>query len=43
MMWIALVLILAVFAAVLGIYVILAVTEILLGALLIGLGYMVVK
>ncbi len=42
MMWIALGLILVVFAA-LGIYVILAVTEILLGALLIGLGYTVVK
>ena len=42
MMWIALGLILVVFAA-LGIGVILAVTEILLGALLIGLGYTVVK
>ena len=42
MMWIALGLILVVFA-VLGIGVILAVTEILLGALLIGLGYTVVK
>ena len=42
MMWIALCLILVVFAA-LGIGVILAVIEILLGALLIGLGYMVVK
>lgn len=41
-MWIALVLILIVFAA-LGIGAILVVTEILLGALLIGLGYMVVK
>lgn len=42
MMWIALGLILVVFAA-LGIGVILAVIEILLGALLIGLGYTVVK
>ena len=42
MMWIAIGLILVVFAA-LGIGVILAVTEILLGALLIGLGYTVVK
>ena len=42
MMWFVLGLILVVFA-VLGIGVILAVTEILLGALLIGLGYMVVK
>ena len=42
MIWIALGLILVVFAA-LGIGVILAVTEILLGALLIGLGYTVVK
>ena len=43
MMWIALVLILVVFAAALAIGVILVVTEILLGALLIGLGYTVVK
>ena len=42
MMWVVLGLILVVFAA-LGIGVILAVTEILLGALLIGLGYTVVK
>ena len=42
MMWIALGLILVVFAA-LAIGAILAVTEILLGALLIGLGYTVVK
>ena len=42
MMWIVLGLILVVFAA-LGIGAILAVTEILLGALLIGLGYTVVK
>ena len=42
MMWIALGLILIVFAA-LGIGAILVVTEILLGALLIGLGYTVVK
>ena len=42
MMWIALGLILVVLA-VLGIGAILVVTEILLGALLIGLGYMVVK
>ena len=42
MMWIALGLILVVFAA-LGIGLILAVIEILLGALLIGLGYTVVK
>ena len=42
MMWIALGLILVVFA-ILGIAAILVVTEILLGALLIGLGYMVVK
>ena len=42
MVWIALVLILVVFA-VLGIGAILAVTEILLGTLLIGLGYLVVK
>ena len=43
MMWIALWLILAVFAAALGIGVILVATEILLGVLLIGLGYTVVK
>ena len=42
MMWIALGLILIVFAA-LGVGAILVVTEILLGALLIGLGYTVVK
>lgn len=42
MMWVALGLILIVFAA-LGIAAILAVTEILLGALLIGLGYTVIK
>ena len=42
MMWIALGLILVVFA-VLGIGAILVVTEILLGALLIGFGYTVVK
>lgn len=42
MMWIALVLILVVFAA-LGIGVILAVIEVLLGVLLVGLGYTVVK
>ena len=42
MMWVALGLILIVFAA-LGIGAILVVTEILLGALLIGLGYTVVK
>ena len=42
MMWVVLGLILVVLA-VLGIGVILAVTEILLGALLIGLGYLVVK
>ena len=42
MMWAVLGLILVVLA-VLGIGVILAVTEILLGALLIGLGYLVVK
>ena len=42
MMWIAIGLILVVFAA-LGIVAILAVAEILLGALLIGLGYTVVK
>ena len=42
MMWIAIGLILVVFAA-LGIGVILAVTEILLGALLIGLGRLSVK
>ena len=42
MMWIALGLIIGVFAA-LAIGVILVVTKILLGALLIGLGYTVVK
>ena len=42
MMWIALGLIIGVFAA-LAISAILAVAEILLGALLIGLGYTVVK
>ena len=42
MMWIALGLIIGVFAA-LAIGAILAVAEILLGALLIGLGYTVVK
>ena len=42
MMWIALGLILVVFA-ILGIAAILVVTEILLGALLIGLGYTVIK
>ena len=42
MMWVVLGLILVVFA-VLGIGLILVVTEILLGALLIGLGYTVVK
>lgn len=42
MMWIALGLILVVFAA-LGIGLILAVVEVLLGVLLVGLGYTVVK
>ena len=42
MMWIAMALILVVFAA-LGIGLILAVVEVLLGALLVGLGYTVVK
>lgn len=42
MMWVALGLILVVFAA-LGIGLILAVVEVLLGALLVGLGYTVVK
>lgn len=43
MIWIAFWLILVVVFAALGIGVILAVTKILLGALLIGLGYTVVK
>ena len=42
MMWVAMGLILVVFA-VLGIGLILAVVEVLLGALLVGLGYTVVK
>lgn len=42
MMWVAMGLILVILAA-LGIAVILSVVEILLGALLIGLGYTVVK
>ena len=43
MMWIAMWLILVVFAAALGICLILAVVEVLLGVLLVGLGYDVVK
>ena len=42
MMWIAMGLVLVVFAA-LGIGLILAVVEVLLGVLLVGLGYTVVK
>ena len=42
MMWVAMALILVVFAA-LGIGLILTVVEVLLGALLVGLGYTVVK